>query len=264
MRVLGVEHADAGRAVKLVTGEDVEVAVDVLHVDRQMNRGLAAVDQHRNAAGVRELHHVLDRHDGAERVRHLRDRDQPGAIGQQLLEFVDQEIAFVIDRRPLDDGAMPFPEEMPGHDVGMVLHDRDHDLVAGLDVGFAPGRGDEVDRLGRVAGEDDLLVAAGVEEFCHLGAAALIGLGRGIGEVMQPAMHVGVFALVGLGHALQHRGRLLRRRRVVEIDQRLAVHLERQRGKILPHSRHVVGTVRDRRMGHRLLSSLRPPASSAA
>ena len=119
-------------------------------------------------------------------------------VGQQLFELVDQEIAFVVDRRPFDDGAMAFPEEMPGHDVGMVLHDREHDLVAGLDVRLAPGRRHEVDRLGGVAGEDDLLVAPGVEEFCDLGAAAFIGFGRRIGEIMQPAMHVGVFALVGL------------------------------------------------------------------
>ena len=48
-------------------------------------------------------------------------------------------------------------------------------------------------------------VAAGVEEFCHFGAAALIGFGGGIGEVMQAAMHVGVFAVIGIRHALEHR-----------------------------------------------------------
>jgi hypothetical protein len=67
----------------------------------------------------------------------------------------------------------------------------------GLDVRLAPGRRHEVDRLGGVAGEDDLFGARGVEEARHLLAAALIGFGRGIGEIMQAAMHVGVFALVG-------------------------------------------------------------------
>ena len=61
-----------------------------------------------------------------------------GPRRQQLLEFVDQEIAFVVDRRPFDHGAMALPEEMPGHDVGMVLHDREHDLVALPDVRLAP------------------------------------------------------------------------------------------------------------------------------
>jgi hypothetical protein len=55
-----------------------------------------------------------------------------------FFEFVDQEIAFVVHVSPFDDGAMTFPEEMPGHDVGMVLHDREHDLVAVPDVRLAP------------------------------------------------------------------------------------------------------------------------------
>ena len=54
--------------------------------------------------------------------------------------------------------------------------------------------GDEVDRLGGVAGEDDLLGARRVEERPHLLARALVAFGRGIGEIMQAAMHVGVFA----------------------------------------------------------------------
>ena len=50
---------------------------------------------------------------------------------------------------------------MPRHDVGVVLHDREHDLVALADLKCCAERvGDEVDRLGRVAREDDLVRAA--------------------------------------------------------------------------------------------------------
>ena len=52
--VLGVEHADAGRAVQLVAGEDVEIASMSCTSIAQMHGGLAAVDQHRDAAGVRD------------------------------------------------------------------------------------------------------------------------------------------------------------------------------------------------------------------
>ena len=154
--VLAVERADAGRAVQLVAGEHVEVAADVLHVDFEMHRRLAAVDQHRNAARMRDAHDLLDRHDGAERVRHVGDRDHLGARRQQLLELVEQEIAVLVDRRPLDHRALALAQEMPRHDVGVVLHDREHDLVARLDALAAERVGDEVDRLGGVAGEDDL------------------------------------------------------------------------------------------------------------
>ena len=98
---------------------------------------------------------LLDRHDGAERIRHLGDGDHLGARGQQLLEFLDEEIAIIIDRRPFDDGAAALAMEMPGHDIGMMLEDRKHDLIALADHHAAEGLRHEVDRLGGVAGEDE-------------------------------------------------------------------------------------------------------------
>ena len=81
MLLLAVEHADAGRAVELVAGEGVEIAIEVLHVDREMHRALRAVDQHGDAAVMRDAHHLLDRHDGAEHVRHMSDGNQSWCAG---------------------------------------------------------------------------------------------------------------------------------------------------------------------------------------
>ena len=55
---LAVEHADAGRAVDLVAGEGVEVAVELLHVDVQVRHGLRAVDQRRSRRRVRHRDHL--------------------------------------------------------------------------------------------------------------------------------------------------------------------------------------------------------------
>ena len=162
---------------------------------------------------------------------------------QKLLELVDEEMALVVDRRPFDDGALALAQEMPRHDIGMVLHDREHDLVAGLDA-LAPERiGDEIDRLGRVARENNLFLAPGIEESGHFLARALVGLGRLVGEVMQTAMHIGVLGGVGLLDAVEHGARLLRRGGIVEIDERLAVNLHRQDRKIRPDAIDVIGAV---------------------
>ena len=53
--------------------------------------------------------------------------------------------------------------------------------------------GDEIDRLGGIAGEDDLLRPPGIEEGSDFFARALIGFGRGIGEIVQAAMDIGIF-----------------------------------------------------------------------
>ena len=228
-----------------------------------MHRRLAAIDQHRNAARMRDANHVLDRDDGAERVRHLRDRHHLGARRQKLLEFVEQEIAVVIDRRPFDDGALPLAQEMPRHDVGVVLHDRQHHLVALLQPRAAEGRRDEIKRLGGVAGEDDLFLARRVEERAHGLARRLVGFRRLVGEEVQPAMHVGVFARIRLLDAVEHRLRLLRRGGVVEINERLAVDLHRQRRKIRADALDVITAVVDCRVHQALLACNQPSAAAS-
>ena len=49
---------------------------------------------------------------------------------EQAFELVEQELAESGDRRPFEHAALALAVEMPGHDVGMVLHDGEHDLVA--------------------------------------------------------------------------------------------------------------------------------------
>jgi len=41
MLVLGIEHTDPGGSVQLVAGKNVEIAIDVADVDRQMHRRMA-------------------------------------------------------------------------------------------------------------------------------------------------------------------------------------------------------------------------------
>ena len=234
--------------VGLVAGEDEEVAAEILHVDRQVHGRLAAVDQHRNAALVRDAADLLDRHDRPGDVRHVDDRDHLRPLGQELLEGFEVERAVVVDRRPLDHRAAPFAMEVPGHDVGVVLEDGDDDLVALPDPHAAEGLRDEVDPLRRGAREDDLLDRRRVDEAADRLARMLVGLGRGIGEEVQAAVDVGVFVRIGVRHARRDRLRLLRRGAVVEIDERLAVDRARQDGEIRADRLDVIG---DGLMQHR-------------
>jgi len=107
--------------------------------------------------------------------------------------------------------------------------------------------------------ESTIFLAGRVEEGTHLLARVLVGLGRGVGEEMQSPMHVGVFGGVGVVEPIEHRLRLLRRGGVVEIDERLAIDLHGEDGKILADAGDVIGAVGDRRM-HRH----HPRASSQA
>ncbi len=83
-------------------------------------------------------------------------------------------------------------EDLPRHHVGVMLHVRQHDRVAGAEVRAGPRVGDEVDRLGRVAGEDDLVGARCVDEARDLAPGVLERGRRFFGDRVHAAVDVGV------------------------------------------------------------------------
>ncbi len=129
---------------------------------------------------------------------------------------------------------------MPRHDVGMVLHHGEHDLVARLDQRREIGVAHEVDRLGAAAREDDLVRVAGVEELLHADARFFVALGRRAREIVHAAVHIRIFAGGEIVHGIQHVVRLLRRGRVVEIDELLAVHLAREDREVVAQSGDII------------------------
>ena len=215
-----------------MTGEHIEIRVEIAHVDVEMHRALRAVDQHRHAMGMGDGDDVLDRRHRAQHIGHLGDGDDLRALGQRALERIQRERAVVGDIDPFQHRALAFAMEMPGHDIGMMLHHGKHDFIALPDMGDAEAGGDQVDRLRRRARKNDLVVRGRIEKPAHGFARRLVSLGRRVGQIMQAAMHIGVFVLVSVRQAFDHRPRLLRRGGIVEIDQRLAIGALGQNRKI--------------------------------
>ena len=193
-----------------------------------MHRALRAIDQNRNAALMRNAADFLDGNNRSQRIRHMRDGDQLRLFRQRLFEGFDMEGPIVIDRNPDELRTLPLADEMPRHDIGVMLHDRQNDLVALADMRHPPAIGDRVDRFRRGLREDDLVHRTSIQEPAHLLARRLVSLRRRIRQEMQPAMDVGIFVTIGMRDRIDHGLRLLGRSAVVEIDERLAIDFTRQ------------------------------------
>ena len=193
---------------------------------------------------MRQFHDLLDGHDGAERVRHLGDGHDLGAVVQQLLVFVQQHLARVVHRNHADLRALGGSQLLPRHDVGVVFEVADDDLVTRTDVLAAPAFGHQVDGLGGAAHKDDFVHIRRVDEFLHPLTGAFVGVGGAGGEFMRGAVDVRVFVLVKIRDAVDDGLRLVGRGGVVEPHQRLAVHPLAQDGEVAPDGVHV-----ERRVG---------------
>jgi hypothetical protein len=121
----------------------------------------------------------------------------------------------------------------------VVLHLGDDDLVARADHAAAVSVHHEVDALGAAAREDALAGLARVDEAPHLLARALVGRRRALAEVVDAAVDVRVLLAQILRAALDDDLRHLRRRGVVEVDERLAVHGLAEHGEVGAHALHV-------------------------
>ena len=230
-------HAGAHRTEHLVPREHVEVAAEVLDIDRDVRGRLRPVDDHAGAGLARERAKLLRGIHESEDVGHMAERDQPRPHREHLLEFIEPEPSFVVDVKNANGRARAVRRARPGHEVGVVFGDGQDDLVARAQVGSAPGARDQVDAFGRPAHEHDLAGIRRVDEPGDDATRRGEPPGGAAGEVMD-RRGIGVVGRIELDQRVDHGARAERRRGAVEIGQRLAVHALPQGGKRRWRGRH--------------------------
>ena len=220
----GPEPTDTARPEHLVASEADEVGVPVRDIDRAMGDGLGGVDERERTGRVCRLDEGRDVVDSAQHVRHRGEREQLGAV-EELVEVGHVEAVVVSERDPAHVDAALGREDVPGHDVRVMLHLGEQHGVALLEVRPPPRVREEVDRLGDVLREHDLVRGRGADEASDLCARRLVHRSRFLRDGVHAPVDVRVVGAVVVVHRVEHRGGLLRRRRGVEVDESLAVDL---------------------------------------
>ena len=162
-----IEHADAGRAAHFVAGEREEIATDLLHIQRTMCPALCAASTSVVTPSLRARAQssatgliVPSELEMCVKANSFTSR------GEQLIQPAQIEQAVVAGHRQISElRAGAFGQQLPRHDVAVMLHFREQDFVAGFDVLAAPGLRDQVDAFGRAARENDFVRRCGIDEF---------------------------------------------------------------------------------------------------
>src|ERR671930_1251676 len=220
------ERTDACWAAHLVRRQRQEVAAQRLDVHRMVGRSLGGVHDHDRALLVRPSGELLNGVDRPKRVGDEIGRDSPHlSVACELVERIELELAVVVDAEHPEVGTGSLGHVLPRDEVRVVLELRDDGDVAGAKVVQAPCVGNEVQRLRRLAREDDLPRRRRVDEGGHLLAGELELRGRAFGERVDTAVHVRVRGLVERAHRVEYLTRLLRGDRRIQVRKRLAVDL---------------------------------------
>ena len=232
---LTIQHAYARGAIHLVAGESEEVAVKILHVYLEMRGTLRAIHKHGYAVAVCIGHHLLHGVDGAEDVAHVGKADEARMLVEELAVGGLVEGAVVEHGTHTKFEAIAAGLELPRHDVAVMLHHGDDDLVARLEKLLCVGGGNEVDALRGAAREDNLGGASGIDKLAHGLAGLLVELGGLLTHPMDATVDIGIDVEILVAHGVQYAEGLLRGGGVVEVNQRFPIYGAREDGKIGTH-----------------------------
>ncbi len=211
----GHEGADV-RPRPFVGAGDVEVGAHLAYVHGAVRRRVDAVDEGQRPGGVRLGGDGGDVGPGAEDVARGGDGDQPGALVEQRVVLLDEQLA--------GDGVRLGPPDLrpgagrglrPGPDVGVVVEAGEHDPVAGPPgVGqglreavhqrrgvrpehHSPGlAAHEVGHRGAGLGEDRRGAVTGGRRPAHVPDPVPVGGGDGLGHGRR---HLGAGGSVEIG-----------------------------------------------------------------
>ena len=109
-----------------------EITVEVFHIDMDMRSALCAIDKDRYVMLVCAADNLFDRVYSAEDIADMRHADELSALIEHGIESIEVEYAFVRHRNNAETNAFLESLQLPRHDIGMVLHSGDNDLVAFL------------------------------------------------------------------------------------------------------------------------------------
>ena len=128
----------------------------------------------------------------------------------------------------------PAAYHLPGNDIGMVLAFRNQDFVTFLEKGRGETRRDKVEGSRGTRSENYFGRTPGAYERRDGSPRLLVFFGSDSGSIMDGPVKVGSVLRRRFGPLVYHALRTQRGRRVVEIDERLAVDCLRQLRKKFP------------------------------
>ena len=208
-----------------MAGEGEEIAVHIADIDFHMRDALRAVDHDDCTDAVGLFDDFLDIILEAEHVRDLRHCDDFRLFRDFRLDILVREVAVFLKIDVLEDSTRRFGNELPRHEVAVMLRNRDDDFIAGLDVVQAIAVSHEVQRFRRVLREDDFGRTCGIDEFRCTHACIFVNFRCLDGKSIGAAVRIGIAAAIVAADGLDDLFRLLRRRAIIEISNLLPVHL---------------------------------------
>ena len=215
----------AHRRQHLVARQRVEVTVDGLDVDAQVRTGLCTVHYRHGPGRVGQLGELRGGVHGPQRVRDIRECNDLGLRFQRAPKVGQVDPPVLRDLDHPERGTSFLTQDLPRHDVRVVIHRRHDDGIAALHIGPPPRGRHEVDGLRGAPRKHDAFARPGIHEPGDGRTGGFVRFRRLDRQGIRAPVHVGVVKAVVVDDRVDDSSRLLTGRRVIEIHEPLPILL---------------------------------------
>ena len=174
-----------------------------------MSDALRSIHKCERAYRVRFLAEFSYWIDCAERVGDVSEREEFHFRREQRRKLFKFESPIIANGDKAKPRPRSFGQQLPRHQVAVVLHHRQEDHIPFADKFSAPRLSHEVNAFGSSARENDFLGARRADVLRHALTRFFVSLRRTRTQRVQPAMHIGIVVLVKIAQRLDHRARFL-------------------------------------------------------
>ena len=237
-----IKHADSRGTANFVPGKNKKIASDILHVQREMRRRLRGIDKGERSGGMRGSTNFFYGINGSERVRSLRNTDDFCFFRNQTFQRGNVERTVITHRRNDNFCARAPGNELPRHDVGVMLHFGQQNFVAGAKICAAPTCRHEVYRFRCATRKNAFPRFTRIQENGNAFPRTFEIRRRLLAQPIKPAVNVCVAFCIEITDGINYTLRFLSRCRAVEINRRRILPQKRERGtNFFDIKRHILG-----------------------
>ena len=144
-------------------------------------------------------------------------------------------MSAIVDGNHFQHNALLVAQQLPGHNVAVMLHFRNNHLVAFLQKGFTKTARHQIQAFGGATRENDFGGGTRIDEIPHHLTGIFVQLRGLLRKEVHSPVHIGIDRAILIADGINHTPRFLRGGSIVKIHQRLSIHLTCQDGKILSY-----------------------------
>ena len=219
--------------------EGVKIAIQSLDIHSAVHNALTTINHNVRSHAVCLLNYRTQLGTCTESIRCLRNGNHTSSLIKQLIQLLHHQATAIVKGQHTNLCTLTFGHQLPRHNIGVVFHLADDDIITLAQESLAPRIGDGIYRSGSSRREDYLLAIGSTYKHTHALARLLVELGCLLRKTMYATVDIGILLTMQTIHRLDNSLGLLRRSSTIEVDERLAIHLATENREIVTYAEYI-------------------------